>query len=212
MARDSSQPSHIDHRSLADHNSDSLDETRRRSTVFDLETFTLDQLNQDIEQRVEALNGLVTYQGRGYDKDALPQAMLDNPPLADAMFQALLVGMVVVEQRDELFERLEIVQDRVDRQRDQTRNWKAKFAELVDLRPKTPSSQGQATPPAVPATQPKRKALPDPESLTDGKTPDFETWEIKMREKLRRDAADYPDPADQLGYIFSVRPARLPRR
>ncbi len=48
-----------------------------------------------------------------------------------------------------------------------------------------------------------RKVFPDPELLSDGKKVDFETWEFKIREKLRRDTGLFPTRKDKLGYLIS---------
>ncbi len=70
-------------------------------------------------------------------------------------------------------------------------------AETPVARPHVPDQEG-----GVP-TKPRKKLLPDPEVLTDGKKPDYDTWEIKMRAKLRHESFQYNTEELCIDYIFS---------
>ncbi len=56
--------------------------------------------------------------------------------------------------------------------------------------------------PQKPKTK-RRKAIADPEIFSDIKTVDYETWEIKMQDKLDYDAEDYRTEKEKIAYIFS---------
>jgi len=45
--------------------------------------------------------------------------------------------------------------------------------------------------------------LADPEHLSDGLDPDFDSWEILMRRKLHRDDVQFPTEREKLEYILS---------
>ncbi len=70
-------------------------------------------------------------------------------------------------------------------------------AETPVARPHVPDQED-----GVP-TKPRKKLLPDPEVLTDGKKPDYDTWEIKMRAKLRHESFQYNTEELCIDYIFS---------
>jgi hypothetical protein len=157
-------------------NQESLESGRRQSTLFardDGGSPTADQLTEDTLAREQAFRGVIHHEGVDYDENTLPQAMLDDPNLTKLFIQTVICGMVAFEQREELRKALE-------------------KAKTPDPLPSVEEDNTSVTIRSKPKEAKRRKALPDPEVLTDGKDPTFEVWEIKMREKLRRDKDDYP--------------------
>ena len=57
-----------------------------------------------------------------------------------------------------------------------------------------------ATPPAALI---KLAKIPDPDTLTNGENPTFESWKLRVQDKLEVNADQFPTTRSRMAYVFS---------